>query len=73
MNQTFKDKLRNLKDQGKIVFIISNNWAVIGEQILIKVMGEDFQDYFDFIIFDANKPKFMYDEIEEDFYYYHNG
>ena len=35
-------------------------------------MGENYRDYFDLLIFDAQKPHFMYDELEADFITYKN-
>lgn len=59
--------MKNLREQGKIVFLISNNWALAGKELLQASMGKDYKDYFDIIIFDADKPEFMYDQSEKPF------
>lgn len=42
--------------------MISNNSAEFGIRILKHAIGENYRDFFDFLIFDANKPDFMYSE-----------
>ena len=62
-----KEKLLDLRKHGKFVFLVSNNWPFIGVKILECCIGENYRDYFDLIIFSAEKPHFMYDDINTDF------
>lgn len=44
---------------GKKLFLVSNNYQNFGEKMLEFSIGKNFRDYFDFLIFEAQKPKFM--------------
>lgn len=49
---------------GKKLFLVSNNYQNFGEKMLEFSIGKNYRDYFDFLIFEAQKPKFM--EAKED-------
>lgn len=73
IDDRFKDLLKQLKNSGKHIFLISNNWPTGGLEILRTALGKDFKDYFDFIIFHAQKPRFMYDTSDRDFIEFESG
>lgn len=54
-------KFKTLRQKGKKVFICSNNKVEMGIRTLEVAVGKDYDQYFDFTIFNAKKAKFFLD------------
>lgn len=53
------DIVRELRKNGKIVFIASNSYYEFADFLLRYSIGEDWEDYFDFSSFHNMKPKYF--------------
>lgn len=58
------ERLINLRKSGKVVFIITNNYYEASNKVLNLVIGKNWKDYFDFMIFNAEKPHFFHKKDE---------
>ena len=58
----YTDKLKELMNLGKTVFIATNSNYYYGKFVLEYILGENYADYFNFICYFAAKPAFFYDK-----------
>jgi HAD superfamily 5'-nucleotidase-like hydrolase len=56
------DRLRKLKERGVKIFLASNNYFEVADLMMTEAMGPDWLNLFDFVIFNASKPKFFTSE-----------
>ena len=63
----FLEKLKLLKENGIKLFVCSNSFFKFGNLILNEVIGKNWKDYFDFLIYDAQKPDFFNSKIQKNF------
>jgi HAD superfamily 5'-nucleotidase-like hydrolase len=61
IRRAFLQKLDQLREAGKKVFIVSNNYFAPSNRVLEKAIGPDWLDHFDFVFFEADKPKFFHE------------
>ncbi|KAH0577710.1 5'-nucleotidase [Spironucleus salmonicida] len=54
-----KSMLRNMRKSGKIVFLATNSGYEYTHTLLTYAIGQDYKEYFDYLIVDANKPDFF--------------
>lgn len=59
INPEFLKRLKVIKDRGALVYIASNSYYHFGNVLLRNAIGENWPDYFDFVIFDSKKPLFF--------------
>lgn len=67
------ERFLQLRQMGKKLFLVSNNFQSFGEKMLEFSIGKNFRDYFDFLIFEAQKPKFMEAKEEIEFTEFNSG
>jgi len=58
-NEDLRKMLQRLKQNGKTVFLITNSPFKIVDGGMCFMLGSDWQDYFDLIIIQAQKPSFF--------------
>lgn len=51
--------LRNLRRSGKITFLLTNSGYEYTHHVLTYLLGQQYRDFFDYIIVDAGKPSFF--------------
>jgi HAD superfamily 5'-nucleotidase-like hydrolase len=54
-----KEKLRALKQKGIQLFVVSNSAYPVADYIMREAVGSDWLDYFDYVVYSANKPVFF--------------
>lgn len=59
--RVFLEKLDRLRESGKKVFIVSNNYFAPCNRVMQKVIGPDWLDHFDFAFFESDKPHFFHE------------
>lgn len=63
-SQVLIERLKKLKERGIKIFLASNNHYEVAVKLMTEAIGKDWIDMFDFVIFNARKPKFFSSNIE---------
>ena len=61
------DRLKKLKEKGIKIFLCSNNFYEVADMMMKEAMGDNWLELFDFVIFNAAKPKFFTSEVAPPF------